>query len=68
MSSPEWRAKTASAMADAIDRFFAVARSDAQGTPKAEDAVAASDKSTAVEPATPKNPAAAGQGAEARSP
>jgi len=68
MSSPEWRAKTASAMANAIDRFFAAARNDAQGTPKAEGAVAASDKSTAAEPAAPKNPAAAGQGAEARAP
>ncbi len=68
MSSPDWRAKTASAMANAIDRFFPPARSDAEGAPKAEDAVAASDKSTAVEPANAKNPAAAKQGAEARTP
>ena len=64
MSSPDWRAKTASAMANAIDRFFAAARSDGEAAPKAADAVAASDKATAAEAASPKNPAAAGQGAE----
>jgi len=68
MSSPDWRAKTASAMANAIDRFFAPARSVAERAPKTADAVAASDKSTAAEPAKPGNPVAAAQGAEARTP
>ena len=68
MSSPDWRAKTASAMANAIDRFFAAAQGDGETAPKAPDAVAASDKSTAAEPAKPGNPVAAAQGAEARTP
>ncbi|MGD1036296.1 MAG: N-acetylmuramoyl-L-alanine amidase [Roseiarcus sp.] len=68
LSSADWRAKTASAMANAIDRFFAPARSVAERAPKTADAVAASDKSTAAEPAKPGNPVAAAQGAEARTP
>jgi N-acetylmuramoyl-L-alanine amidase len=69
MNSADWRAKTAGAMADAIDRFFAAARSEAEGAPKTEDAVAASNKLPAAEPANQKIPAAAaGQGAAARAP
>ena len=34
MNSPDWRAKTASAMANAIDRFFAAARSDGERRPR----------------------------------
>ena len=68
MNSADWRAKTASAMANAVDRFFAPARSDGQGASKAGDAVAASDKSNPAEAASPRNPAAAGQGADARTP
>ena len=68
MMSADWRAKTATAMADAIDRFFPAAPSAGQGAPKAEDAVAASDKATAAEAARPKSPAAAELGAELRSP
>jgi N-acetylmuramoyl-L-alanine amidase len=68
MSSPDWRAKTASAMANAVDRFFAPARNDGEGAPNAGDAVAASDKLTAAEAANQRNPAAAQQGADARTP
>ncbi len=68
MRSPEWRAKTANAMANAIDRFFAAARSDGDAALKAGDAVAASDKVTAAEAANQKNSAAAGQGAGAPTP
>lgn len=67
MNSPDWRAKTASAMANAVDRFFAPARSDGEGAPKTGDAVAASDKPAAAEAANQKNPAI-GQGADARTP
>jgi N-acetylmuramoyl-L-alanine amidase len=68
MSSPEWRGKTATAMAKAIDRFFAVARNDGQGAPQADGAATAPDNPSAAEPAAPKAPAAAGQGVEARAP
>jgi N-acetylmuramoyl-L-alanine amidase len=43
MKSPEWRARTASAMADAVDRFFAPAHAAAAPAAGA-DALAASDK------------------------
>jgi len=68
MNSPTWRAKTASAMANAIDRFFAAAQSDGETAPKAPDAVAASDKASAAAAASPGNPGPAGQGAGARTP
>jgi N-acetylmuramoyl-L-alanine amidase len=42
MKSPEWRARTASAMADAVDRFFAPGHAAAS---PAADALAASDRS-----------------------
>ncbi len=68
LKSLDWRAKTANAMANAVDRFFAPARSEGEGAPKAGDAVAASDKVTAAEAADPKNPAAARKGAGAPTP
>jgi N-acetylmuramoyl-L-alanine amidase len=43
LKSPEWRARTANAMVDAVDRFFAPAH--AAAAPAAADALAASDKS-----------------------
>ncbi len=67
MNSPDWRVKTANAMANAVDRFFAPARIDGEGAPKAGDAVAASDKSAAAEAGNQKNPAV-GPGADARTP
>ncbi len=48
MNSPDWRAKTASAMANAIDRFFAPARTDGEQAPKAGGAVAVSEKASAA--------------------
>ncbi|MGO4870691.1 MAG: N-acetylmuramoyl-L-alanine amidase [Roseiarcus sp.] len=68
MRSADWRVKTAGAMANAVDRFFAPGRSDVEAAPKAADAVAASDKALAPEGASQKNPAAGAQGADARSP
>ena len=68
MNSADWRAKTASAMANAVDRFFAPARNDGEGAPKAGDAVAASAKLTATEAANPKNSAATGQSGGPRTP
>jgi len=51
MNSPEWRARTASAMADAVDRFFASGR--AAAAPAANPgALAASDRAAAGGPAT----------------
>jgi len=57
MTSPEWRAKTATAMVAAIERFFAPAEAApaATGDP---DALAASEKPGA--PAAPKGTAAGG--------
>ena len=61
MNSPEWRARTASATADAVDRFFAPApRAAASPAPEA-GAVAASDKAAGADAAT--RPPAAGPGA-----
>lgn len=62
MTSPDWRAKTASAMANAIDRFFAPARSGTVS--KTGDAVAVSEKTPAIEPTSAKGPA----GTQARAP
>jgi len=50
MKSPEWRARTAGAMADAVDRFFAPGRAAAAPAVGA-DALAASDRSGANAPA-----------------
>ena len=50
MNSPEWRARTASAMADAVDRFFASGRAAAAPSPDAA-ALAASDRTAAGGPA-----------------
>jgi N-acetylmuramoyl-L-alanine amidase len=43
MKSPEWRARTASAMADAVDRFFAPGHAAAAPAAGA-DALATSDR------------------------
>jgi N-acetylmuramoyl-L-alanine amidase len=56
MKSPEWRARTASAMADAVDRFFAPARAAAAPAAGA-DALAASDRPGATAPDRPLTPA-----------
>jgi N-acetylmuramoyl-L-alanine amidase len=42
MKSPEWRTRTASAMVEAVDRFFASGR--AAAAPAGADALAASDR------------------------
>ena len=56
MKSAEWRARTASAMADAVDRFFAA--SHAAAAPAAgADALAASDRTGAGAPDRPAAPA-----------
>jgi len=68
MSSAAWRAKTADAMANAIERFFAAAQGAGPTAPKAADAVAASDKVSAAAAANPGSPGPAGQGAGARTP
>jgi len=52
MKSPEWRARTASAMADAVDRFFAPSRASAAPAAGA-DALAASDRPGANAPGRP---------------
>jgi N-acetylmuramoyl-L-alanine amidase len=60
MNSPEWRARTANAMADAVDRFFAPAQRAASSPPATLDAVAASDKAAGGDPlARPLGPAPA---------
>jgi N-acetylmuramoyl-L-alanine amidase len=51
MTSAEWRAKTAAAMAASIERFFAPAEKAGPATAKPDQAVAASDK-----PAAPVGP------------
>ena len=56
MKSPEWRTRTASAMADAVDRFFAPGRAAAAPAAGA-DALAASDRPGANAPARPAAPA-----------
>jgi N-acetylmuramoyl-L-alanine amidase len=54
LNSPEWRVRTASAMVEAIDRFFAPTSRAAASPPAAVDALAASDK-----PPGPAGPAPA---------
>ncbi len=56
MKSPEWRARTASAMADAVDRFFAPAHAAAAPAGGA-DALAASDRPGASAQGRPAAPA-----------
>ncbi len=57
MKSPEWRTRTASAMAEAVDRFFASGRAAAGGA----GALAASDR-----PGAPGRPADAAPGGSAK--
>jgi N-acetylmuramoyl-L-alanine amidase len=65
MKSPEWRTRTASAMAEAVERFFAPGRASA--APAAGgDALAASDKPAANPPIRPPAPAAPAPGAAAK--
>jgi N-acetylmuramoyl-L-alanine amidase len=62
MKSPEWRTRTASAMAEAVDRFFASGRA-AAGPAAGADALAASDRpgaSAQSRPAAPADAAPAG--------
>ncbi len=58
LTSPEWRAKTAAAMASAIDHFFARAGATGEGVSKAGDAVADTEKTPAADAAAAKNSAA----------
>ena len=58
LKSPEWRERTASAMADAVDRFFAPDHA-AAAPAAAAAALAASDKPGANAPGRPAAPAAA---------
>jgi len=58
MKSPEWRARTASAMADAVDRFFAPGRA-AVAPAAGADALAASDRPGSGAPGRPPAPVAA---------
>ena len=48
MTSPQWRVRTAGAMARAIERFFAPARGEQPGEARADEAVAASGKAAAA--------------------
>lgn len=67
LTSPEWRAKTAAAMASAIDRFFASAGAPGEAVSKTDNAVAVTDKTPAVDAAAAKN-SAARLGADRRGP
>ena len=58
MNSPEWRARTASAMADAVERFFASGRAAAAPAAGA-DALAVSDRPPTARPGGPGEPAPA---------
>jgi N-acetylmuramoyl-L-alanine amidase len=65
MKSPEWRTRTASAMAEAVERFFPPSRASA--APAAGvDALAASDKPAASPPIRPSAPASPALGAAAK--
>ena len=55
MKSPEWRLRTASAMAEAVDRFFASGRASAAPAAGA-DALAASERPGANPPGRPPPP------------
>ncbi len=68
MNSPDWRARTSTAMATAIERFFGPGRNDREGAPKSQEAAAASDKLPAAAAGSRSNTAPAQQGAVARMP
>ena len=55
LTSPDWRAKTATAMASAIDRFFAPARNSGERAAQSGDTVAVSDKAPSLDPAAAKH-------------
>ena len=66
LASPDWRTKTAIAMANAIDRFFASAQNPAEPSAKAMDALAASEKLPSPDGAAKS--AAAKPGVQTRAP
>ena len=66
LASPDWRTKTAIAMANAIDRFFASAQNPAEPSAKAMDALAASEKLPSPDEAAKS--AAAKPGVQTRAP
>lgn len=67
MTSPEWRAKTAAAMATAIDRFFAPTHGGPEGVAKPAEAVAVSDKPSSIAAMGLRNTSVPSSG-EARAP
>ena len=67
LTSPEWRAKTADAMATAIGRFFAPASATSQPDSKTVDTIASTDKTPGVDPAVAKI-SAAKPGADQKAP
>ncbi|MBV8472123.1 MAG: N-acetylmuramoyl-L-alanine amidase, partial [Hyphomicrobiales bacterium] len=67
LTSPEWRAKAAAAMASAISKFFPSASATGQAATKADDAVAVTDKPPAADAGSGKA-AAAGPGGDHTAP